>query len=149
VRGGGGGNFGIVTSLTFRTSPTTDRDVVTLAFPWEAAASPCWRRPQAAGSATTVIESLSGAVADVDSTATAFPWRRQAACVQWYTETPWPAQVDLAKQWLTTAHEAVQANSAGRYVNYVESDAPAREHIGGNLARLAAVRRRYDPNGLL
>ncbi|MBB3606080.1 FAD/FMN-containing dehydrogenase [Mycolicibacterium sp. BK556] len=37
LRGGGGGNIGVVTSLTFRTFPATDRDVVTLAFPMEAA----------------------------------------------------------------------------------------------------------------
>src|SRR5258707_114470 len=33
LRGGGGGNFGVVTSFTFRTFPVTDRDVVALVFP--------------------------------------------------------------------------------------------------------------------
>lgn len=45
------------------------------------AATSEWRHD--AGSATTVIESLSGAVGDPDPSDTAFPWRRQAACVQW------------------------------------------------------------------
>ncbi len=255
LRGGGGGNLGIVASLTFRTSPAVDRHVVTLAFPPEAAAQVVqggqrWLRsadrtiwgmvnitvgpspgrclvvlatpagagpnrgrdlgaaigvtpastttrtlnrmdfiryfeggadatrarafvagsdiiedmtesasasmiaaasawPQAAGSATAVIESLSGAVADVDPAATAFPWRREAACVQWYTEPPTPAKMDLANRWLTTAHQAVQENSAGRYVNYIESDTPAQEYFGGNLARLTAARRKYGPDGVL
>lgn len=249
LRGGGGGNFGVVTSLTFRTFPVTDRDVVTLVFPensaeqailgWNAwlraadrtiwgmvnltvadgstrctivlatppgdgphrasdlsdaigvrpvsntsrtlgrmdfvhyfeggagatrprafvagsdvigemtdaaaeaivAATSEW--PQNAGSATTVIESLSGAVGDVNPNDTAFPWRRQAACVQWYTET---TAVDAGCTWLATAHRAVERNSVGGYVNYVEPDAPAARYFGGNLTRLAAVRQTYDPD---
>jgi FAD/FMN-containing dehydrogenase len=256
LRGGGGGNFGVVTSLTFRTFPTSDRDVVTLAFPEDATAEVvagwyAWLRaadraiwgmvnirvgsgpgsclvvlatppgdgpsratdlsaaigvkpssntsrtlnrvdfvhyfeggpdatkprafvagsdiidgmteaaataivaatsawPQEAGAAaTTVIESLSGAVADAAPGDTAFPWRRQATCVQWYTETRSAVSVDSANQWLTSAHQAVQANSAGAYVNYIEPDTPAARYFGENLARLAAIRGRYDPNRLM
>ena len=58
---------------------------------------------QGAGSATAVIESLSGAVGDVGPADSAFPWRRQAACVQWYTEAPF----DTASTWLAGAHAAV------------------------------------------
>jgi len=251
-RGGGGGNFGVVTSFTFRTFPVTDRDVVTLVFAegtieqaivgWDTwlrtAARAIWGMvnipvgsgsggctivlvtppgdgpssagdlssaigaqpvsntsrtldrmdvvhhfeggagathpraftagsdivgemtpaaaesivaatstgPQSAGAATTVIESLSGAVSDLDSGDTAFPWRRQAACIQWYTETPSP---DAASAWLATAHEAVQSHSVGGYINYVEPDTPAAHYFGGNLLRLNAIRQKYDPAGLM
>ena len=255
LRGGGGGNFGVVTSFTFRTFPVTDRDVVTLVFPegttqeailgWDewlrtadrtiwgmvnitvgsgsggctvvlatapgdgpsragdlisaigvqpvsnrsrtlnrvdfvhyfeggadatkprafvagsdivgemttaaaesiVAATSAW--PQSVGAATTVIESLSGAVGDVDPGDTAFPWRREAACIQWYTETPLQATVDTANQWLASAHETVRANSVGGYVNYVELDTPAARYFGGNLSRLTAIRQKYDPGGLM
>jgi FAD/FMN-containing dehydrogenase len=255
LRGGGGGNFGVVTSFSFRAFPVTDRDVVTLVFPegtteqailgWDewlstadraiwgmanitvgagsggctivlatppgdgpgraddlsaaigvqpisitsrtlnrmdfvhyfeggadaaqprafvagsdilgemtraaaesiVVATSAW--PQSAGASTTVIESLSGAVSDVDSDNTAFPWRRQAACIQWYAETPSSATVDTAQQWLARAHELVQAHSVGGYVNYLEPDTPAARYFAGNLVRLSAIRQRYDPAGLM
>jgi FAD/FMN-containing dehydrogenase len=255
LRGGGGGNFGVVTSFTLRTFPVTHRDVVTLVFPegatakailgWHewlrtadraiwgmvnitvgsgsrgctivlatppgdgpsrasdlsaaigvqpdsntsrtlrridfvhyfeggatatqprafvagsdiigemtetaaesiVAATSAW--PQAAGASTTVIESLSGAVSDVDSGDTAFPWRRQAACVQWYAETPSQATVGSANKWLADAHNTVQTNSVGGYVNYVEPDTPAAHYFGDNLGRLKTIRQTYDPDGLM
>ena len=107
------------------------------------AAASAW--PSAMGSATAVVESLSGAVSDIDPGDTAFPWRRQAACVQWYTETPSPATVDAANAWLASAHDAVQAHSAGGYVDYLEPGTAAARYFDGNLARLTAVRQTYDP----
>jgi FAD/FMN-containing dehydrogenase len=251
LRGGGGGNVGVVTSLTFRTFPATDRDVVTMSFPIEsaaavivgwhswlsAAARDIWGMvnitagdgpgrctvilatppgtgrsladdmlaaaglaasssrtrtldrvdfihyfeggdaarvprafvagsdiigemtsaaadsivaamaawPQSAGSATAVIESLSGAVGDIDPGGSAFPWRRQAASVQWYTE----ATADAAISWLTAAHHAVASASVGRYINYPEAGDPLARYLGPNLERFTMIRREYDPAGVM
>lgn len=105
--------------------------------------------PESAGSATAIIESLSGAVRDVAPGDTAFPWRRHAASVQWYVETPSPATVDSANEWLVRPHEAVQANSVGGYVNYVEHDIPAARYFDGNMVQLNVVRHKYDPGGFM
>ncbi|MEZ0355347.1 FAD-dependent oxidoreductase [Mycobacterium sp. SA01] len=251
LRGGGGGNLGVVTSMTFRTFPVTDRDVVTIAFPMDAAAAAIagwqqWQQaadrdiwgmvnitagdgpgrctvilatppgsgpavagdmlaaaglsasstrtrtlnrtdfvhyfeggdaarlprafvagsdivgemtsaaaesivtamaawPAGAGSATAVVESLSGAVGDVDPAASAFPWRRQAASVQWYTE----ASSDAATGWLTAAHQALGSASVGGYINYPESGEPLGRYLGPNLQRFNAIRHRYDPAGVM
>jgi hypothetical protein len=59
------------------------------------------------------------------------------------------ATVDPANQWLASAHEAVQANSVGGYVNYVEPDNAAARYFSANLLRLNAIRQTYDPNGLM
>jgi hypothetical protein len=61
-------------------------------------------------------------------------------------ETP---VVDAATQWLTTAHRAVERNSVGGYVNYVEPEIPEARYFAGNLVRLTAVRDTYDPDGLM
>ncbi len=37
----------------------------------------------------------------------------------------------------------------GGYVNYVEPDTPASRYFGDNLARLDAIRQKYDPDGLM
>jgi FAD/FMN-containing dehydrogenase len=111
-----------------------------------AAATTAW--PLDAGSATAVIESLSGAVQDPGPGDAAFPWRRAAACVQWYTE-PSATRIDTAHRWLTSAHTSVQAHSVGRYVNYAEPDTRPSLYFGANLQRLGAVHRKYDPTGLM
>jgi FAD/FMN-containing dehydrogenase len=101
-----------------------------------------------AGSATAVIESLTGAVEDLAPGDTAFPWRRQAACIQWYTE-PSSAGTDTATEWLTRAHTAVQGHSVGSYVNYAEPGIPPARYFGANLDRLVEIRQKYDPEALM
>lgn len=111
------------------------------------AATLAW--PRAAGAATAVVESLDGAIGDVDPAATAFPWRRHAANVQWYVETPTRELTDAADRWLVAAHAALGDHSAGGYVNYLEPSTPAVRYLGPNLPRLTATRQRCDPQGVM
>ncbi|WP_343710236.1 FAD-binding oxidoreductase [Mycobacterium sp.] len=103
--------------------------------------------PRGAGRPLVIMHALDGALADVAPGATAFPWRRQYALVQWYVETS--GSPSAATGWLTTAHRAVQPYSVGGYVNYLEANQPASRFFGPNLARLSAVRQKYDPGRVM
>lgn len=103
--------------------------------------------PHGAGRMMAIMHALDGALATVAPGATAFPWRRQYALVQWYVETS--GSPAAATAWLATAHQAVQPYSIGGYVNYVEGNQPASRYFGSNLARLAAVRQKYDPGRVM
>jgi FAD/FMN-containing dehydrogenase len=104
--------------------------------------------PAAAGQASVIVDPLSGAVSDVAAGDSAFPWRQQAAVLQWYVE-PASNQIVAANKWLSSAHRAVQPYSVGGYVNYLEANTPAASYFGSNLSRLSAVRQKYDPNGIM
>lgn len=104
--------------------------------------------PPAGGRASVIVDTLSGAVGDVDPAGSAFPWRRHAAVAQWYVENG-SGQTSTASTWVATAHTTVQQVSAGGYVNYLEPNTPASRYFGSNLSRLASVRQQYDPNGLM
>ncbi len=103
--------------------------------------------PRGAGRMLTIMHALDGALASVPPGATAFPWRRHAALVQWYIEPS--GDPSAATSWLNTAHQAVQPYSVGGYVNYVEANQPPSRYFGPNLSRLSAVRQRYDPGRVM
>lgn len=102
--------------------------------------------PRGAGRMLAIMHALDGALADVPVGASAFPWRRQSSLVQWYVET---SDVSGARDWLATAHRAVQPYSVGGYVNYLEAGQPASRYFGPNLSRLDAVRQKYDPGRVM
>jgi FAD/FMN-containing dehydrogenase len=99
--------------------------------------------PRGAGRMLAIMHALDGALAAVAPAATAFPWRRESALVQWYVETS--GDPAAATSWLQTAHQAVRPFSVGGYVNYLEANDPPSRYFGANLARLTAIRQKYDP----
>jgi FAD/FMN-containing dehydrogenase len=103
--------------------------------------------PREAGRMSAIMHALDGALATVAPGATAFPWRRQSALVQWYVETS--GSPSAATSWLNTAHQAMQPYSAGGYVNHLEANQPASRYFGANLSQLAAVRQKYDPGRIM
>ncbi|MGH3557271.1 MAG: FAD-binding protein [Mycobacterium sp.] len=103
--------------------------------------------PRGAGRMLAIMHTLDGAVVDVAPGASAFPWRRQSALVQWYVETS--GNASTATSWLNTAHQAVQRYSVGGYVNYLEVNQPVSRYFGANLPRLTAVRQKYDPGRVM
>ncbi|MCV7079303.1 FAD-dependent oxidoreductase [Mycobacterium szulgai] len=103
--------------------------------------------PRGAGRMLAIMHALDGALASVQPAASAFPWRRQSALVQWYVETS--GSPSAATSWLGTAHQAVQPYSVGGYVNYIEANQPAARYFGPNLSKLSAVRQKYDPGRVM
>jgi FAD/FMN-containing dehydrogenase len=103
--------------------------------------------PRGAGRMLAIMHALDGAMASVAPGATAFPWRRQSALVQWYVETS--GDPSAAAGWLNTAHQAVQQYSVGGYVNYLEANQPPARYFGPNLSKLSAVRQKYDPGRVM
>ncbi|MGW0136963.1 FAD-binding oxidoreductase [Streptomyces sp. NPDC003299] len=101
------------------------------------------------GTGSFALTALGGAVNRVSPTATAFVHRRSRMLAQyiaaWRAGTPGTA----AQSWLTTAHGAMRPYASGAaYQNY--TDPTLRNwrtaYYGDAAARLAQVKRTYDPN---
>lgn len=93
-----------------------------------------------------LIDAYGGAVNRVAPTATAFVHRRDLACVQYFA-----VGGASARAWVKAARTALAPSMTGEaYVNYCDPTLPNWLHAyyGSNLPRLAAVKRRYDPQAL-
>lgn len=108
------------------------------------------RRVAGSTVSSVILDPLAGAVSEVAPDATAFPWRRHLATVQWLVQLrPDPSRdtVRAARAWVARAHRLVSAHSSGAYVNYLEPGRPLADYYGENLARLRRIKAEVDPSG--
>jgi len=98
------------------------------------------------------IEHFHGAVARVDASATAFSHREPG--FNFLVASMWtdPAVTDENIAWTRATYAAMEPHfAAKRYVNYLDDDERAdavRASYGPNYARLAEVKRVYDPDNV-
>jgi len=98
--------------------------------------------------ASAIIDPLGGQPAKQPTGGASWPWRSALGVIQWYSGMaahPSSAQVRVAQTFITNGHRAVRTYSAGGYVNYVETGRSVSTYYGTSLARLRAVKKKYDP----
>jgi FAD/FMN-containing dehydrogenase len=108
------------------------------------------RRAHSGTVSRVILDPLAGAVRDQAVDATAFPWRRHLAELQWLVRLPTdPSRREIrsAREWVDGAHRAIAAESVGGYVNRLEPGRPLRAYYGANLARLRRIKEQVDPDG--
>jgi len=97
------------------------------------------------------IRVLGGAMARVAPDATAFAHRQAPVMVIIITQYEDPATEPAHAAWTYALHDALAANDAGVYANFLEAEGDARIHSAypdGTYERLAEIKRRYDPTNL-
>jgi FAD/FMN-containing dehydrogenase len=97
------------------------------------------------------IRILGGAMARVAPDATAFAHRQAPVMLLIITEYEDPATEPVHAAWTHALHDALAANDAGVYANFLEAEGDERIHSAyprGTYDRLAEVKRRYDPANL-
>jgi len=97
-----------------------------------------------------LICQLGGAITDVADDQTAFPHRAipfvSTPGVRWHD----PSDDDQVIGWLKDVSARLADHAVpGSYVNFIaEAEGRASDAYGGNLARLAEVKKTYDPGNL-
>jgi FAD/FMN-containing dehydrogenase len=98
--------------------------------------------------ASALIDPLGGQAAKQPPGGSAWPWRSALGVIQWYAglaAQPTPASLRAAQNFVASGHHAVSKASAGGYVNYLEAGRSVPSYYGSSLARLRAVKKKYDP----
>ena len=95
---------------------------------------------------------IDGAVHRRKKDATAWGYRDASWSMVIFGVDPDPAQAPTLKQWARTYWEAVHPfNLDGAYANFMmddEGDARVKAAYGDNYARLAVIKKKYDPSNL-
>jgi FAD/FMN-containing dehydrogenase len=97
------------------------------------------------------IYPLDGAVHDVAADQTAFAYRDVKFTHILAAVSPEPGPMPEYREWVRSYWSALHPHSAGgAYVNFLmdEGDERIASSYRGNYARLAAVKRKYDPGNL-
>jgi FAD/FMN-containing dehydrogenase len=98
--------------------------------------------------ASAIVDPLGGQAAKQPSGGASWPWRSALGVIQWYAGLaahPTSAQLRVAQTFIDNGHRAVRDYSAGGYVNYAEAGRDVSTYYGASLARLQAVKKKYDP----
>jgi hypothetical protein len=92
-----------------------------------------------------------GAVTRVGQSDTAFPLRRPCCELDIMGRWSNPADRLRAVEWVIGLRDSLQPLATGAYVNQLgeTSEALVRAAYGPNYARLAAIKRKYDPANVL
>jgi len=101
--------------------------------------------------ALTQLRILGGAMADVADDATAFGHRDAGAMLIILGMYEDPSEAAIHADWVHRFYEAVRPTATGVYVNFLEDEGDGRireAYRPATYARLAQVKRRYDPTNL-
>lgn len=93
------------------------------------------------------VYSLGGAVRDIESDATAFPYRQADYIIAVVSSWENRDEAEAHKEWVMAGFNYLYTITRGSYVNFPYNQTPEYQHayFGRNLQRLQAVKQVYDP----
>ena len=139
----GGGDYHPIASVRTMFVDRVDRDVAETILEHIGAST--------AQMAVAQLRVLGGAMARVPSDATAYAHRTSRIMVNLAAVYPSAEEKPAHEAWVTRFHEAIRQSDNGAYVNFVGDEGEARVHAAypdATWARLAEIKRRYDPTNL-